>query len=57
MGNVNLTTDTTAMASYSMTIPSSGAFASVDIYTQTPEPSTFALVGAGPLGRAFFVSR
>lgn len=57
VGDLSLTGYATSLASYSMTIPSSGANASIDIYTQTPEPSTLALFGAGLLGCAFFVGR
>ena len=56
-GNVSLTGYATTLASFSMTIPSTGNGASVDIYTQTPEPSTLAMFAAGLLGCAFFVSR
>ena len=57
MGNVVLSGYTTTMGSYSMTIPSSGTGASVDIYTSVPEPGTLALFGAGLLGFAVFVGR
>lgn len=56
-GNVSLTGYATTLASFSMTIPSTGNGASVDIFTQTPEPGTLAMFGAGLLGCAFFVSR
>lgn len=57
MGNVSLTGYVTTIGSYSMTIPSSGNGASIDIYTSVPEPGTLALFGAGLLGFAVFVGR
>jgi hypothetical protein len=60
MGDVSLTNFVTTLGDYSMTIPSSGQNASVDIYssvTSVPEPGTLALFGAGLLGFAFFVGR
>jgi hypothetical protein len=57
MGWVSLTNFSTTEGSYSMTIPSSGQNASVDIYSSVPEPGTLALFGAGLLGFAFFVGR
>ncbi len=56
MGWVSLTGYKTTAASFSLTVPSSGA-ASFDVKTQVPEPSTLALFGAGLLGCAFFVGR
>lgn len=56
-GNVSLTGYTTTLGSFSMTIPATGNGASVDIFTQTPEPGTLAMFGAGLLGCAFFVGR
>ena len=56
-GNVSLSGYTTTMGSYSMTIPSSGVGASIDIYSSVPEPGTLALFGAGLLGFAVFVGR
>lgn len=57
MGWVSLNNYATTLASYSMTIPSTGQSASVDIYTQVPEPGTLVLFAAGLLGCALFVSR
>jgi hypothetical protein len=54
---VSLTNYATILASYSMTIPSTGSGASVDIYTSTPEPGALVLFGAGLLGCAVFIGR
>ncbi len=56
-GTVSLSGYADTMGEYSMTIPSSGGNASVDIYSSVPEPGTLALFGAGLLGFAFFVGR
>lgn len=56
-GWVSLTNYATTLASYSMTIPSTGSGASVDIYTSTPEPGALVLFGAGLLGCAVFIGR
>lgn len=56
MGIVSLTNFTNTVASFSLTVPSSGR-ASFDIKTEVPEPGTLVLFGAGLLGCALFLGR